>query len=97
MRHLERKCAATLALALALTLAGPPPAAHARPGAGTGAAGTAGTGTSLQDSALGGLAAMGCGFMVRATIVTGGTQVGTIAGAVACCAYMLLDAWASGD
>jgi hypothetical protein len=47
--------------------------------------------TITTDSWLGGLAAVGCGVMVRATIVTGGTQVGTIAGAVACCGYMLLD------
>lgn len=43
------------------------------------------------DSWLGGLAAIGCGVMVRATIITAGTQVGTIAGAVACCSYMALD------
>ena len=40
---------------------------------------------------LGGLAAVGCGIFVRATIVTAGTQVGTIAGAVACCAYAVID------
>ena len=33
----------------------------------------------------------GCGLMVRATIVTGGTQVGTIVGAVACCGYVVFD------
>jgi hypothetical protein len=43
------------------------------------------------DSWLGGLAAIGCGVMVRATIITAGTQVGTIAGAVACCAYAVID------
>ena len=48
---------------------------------------------ALPSSVLGALAAVGCGVMVRATIVTGGTQVGTIAGAVACCGYMLLDAF----
>jgi hypothetical protein len=31
--------------------------------------------------------------MVRATIATAGTQVGTVAGAVACCGYMLFDAF----
>ena len=40
----------------------------------------------------GALAAIGCGIFVRATIVTAGTQVGTIVGAVACCGYMLFDA-----
>jgi hypothetical protein len=44
------------------------------------------------DTALGALASVGCGFFVRASIVTGGTQVGTIVGAVACCAYMIFDA-----
>jgi hypothetical protein len=48
-------------------------------------------GAVTTDSWLGGLAAIGCGVMVRATIITAGTQVGTIAGAVACCGYMLLD------
>jgi hypothetical protein len=43
------------------------------------------------DSWLGGLAAVGCGIMVRATIVTGGTQVATYVGAVACCGYLLFD------
>ena len=46
---------------------------------------------STTDSWLGGLAAIGCGVMVRATIITAGTQVGTIAGAVACCAYAVID------
>ncbi len=45
------------------------------------------------DSWLGGLAAVGCGVFVRATIITAGTQVSTIAGAVACCAYMMIDLW----
>jgi hypothetical protein len=44
------------------------------------------------DTALGALASIGCGFFVRVTLVTGGTQVGTIVGAVACCSYMLFDA-----
>jgi hypothetical protein len=44
------------------------------------------------DTALGALASIGCGFFVRVTIVTGGSQVGTIVGAVACCGYMLFDA-----
>jgi hypothetical protein len=47
---------------------------------------------SYADTTLGAWAAIGCGIMVRATLVTGGTQVGTIAGAVACCGYMLFDA-----
>jgi len=45
------------------------------------------------DTALGALASIGCGFFVRVTLVTGGTQVGTIVGAVACCSYMLFDAF----
>jgi hypothetical protein len=48
--------------------------------------------TTQPDSALGALASVGCGFFVRASIVTAGTQVGTIVGAVACCGYMLFDA-----
>ena len=50
------------------------------------------TGVEAPDTALGALAAIGCGIMVRATLVTAGTQVGTIAGAIACCGYMLFDA-----
>jgi hypothetical protein len=45
------------------------------------------------DSMGGGWAATGCGIFVRATFATGGTQVGIIAGAVACCGYMLFDAF----
>jgi hypothetical protein len=45
------------------------------------------------DTALGALASIGCGIFVRASIVTAGTQVGTIVGAVACCGYMLFDAF----
>jgi len=43
------------------------------------------------ESWVGGVAAIGCGLFTRATIVTGGAFVGTIAGAVACCALMILD------
>ena len=49
--------------------------------------------TASTDTAVGALAAIGCGFFVRVTLVTGGTQVGTIVGAVACCGYMLFDAF----
>ena len=49
------------------------------------------TSTMQLDSAIGALAAIGCGIFVRATLVTAGTQVGTIVGAVACCGYMLFD------
>jgi len=45
-----------------------------------------------SDTALGALASIGCGFFVRASIVTAGTQVGTIVGAVATCGYMFFDA-----
>jgi len=48
--------------------------------------------TIQPDTALGALASIGCGIFVRASIVTAGTQVGTIVGAVACCGYMLFDA-----
>lgn len=47
--------------------------------------------TVTTDSLLGGLAVVGCGIFVRATIVTAGTQVATIIGAVACCTYAILD------
>ena len=43
------------------------------------------------DTWLGGVAAVGCGIFVRASIATAGTQVGIIAGAVACCAYAFVD------
>ncbi|HVP14457.1 MAG TPA: hypothetical protein VMS88_02870 [Terriglobales bacterium] len=43
------------------------------------------------DSAIGVLAAAGCGLFTRLTIITAGTQVGIIAGAVACCLLMLVD------
>lgn len=43
-------------------------------------------------SIVGALAAAGCGLFIRVTIATGGSQVGTIAGAVACCLYAALDA-----
>ena len=49
--------------------------------------------TVQPDTAAGALAAIGCGFFVRASIVTAGTQVGTIVGAVACCGFMLFDAF----
>jgi hypothetical protein len=45
------------------------------------------------DTAAGALASIGCGFFVRASIVTAGTQVGTIVGAVACCSFMVFDAF----
>jgi hypothetical protein len=45
------------------------------------------------DTAMGALASIGCGFFVRASIATAGTQVGTIVGAVACCGFMLFDAF----
>jgi hypothetical protein len=38
---------------------------------------------------LGPIAAIACGFFVRATIATGGAFAGTIAGAVASCGFML--------
>jgi len=52
-----------------------------------------GSGDVGTDTALGTLAAIGCGFMIRATIYTAGTQVGTIAGAIATCGYALFDAF----
>ena len=50
--------------------------------------------TMTTDSRIGVLAAAGCGLFVRLTIVTGGTQVGIIVGAVACCALALVDSLA---
>ncbi len=43
------------------------------------------------DSRIGVIAAAGCGFFTRWTILTGGTQVGIIVGAVACCLLALVD------
>ncbi len=51
--------------------------------------------TASPDSAVGVLAAAGCGFFARWTVLTGGTQVGIIAGAVACCTPALVDALAA--
>jgi hypothetical protein len=62
---------------------------RAQDGAGTGAAPV--ESTFAADTWLGGLAAIGCGVMVRATVITAGTQVGTIIGAVACCGYAAFD------
>jgi hypothetical protein len=62
---------------------------HAQDGTGAGAAPV--ETTLAADSWLGGLAAVGCGVMVRATVITAGTQVGTIIGAVACCGYVMFD------
>ena len=45
-----------------------------------------------DETRLGVLAAVGCGFMVRATIATGGAFAGTIAGAIATCGFMVFDA-----
>jgi hypothetical protein len=83
-----------LAVAVALAMLTAPalaqaPAPAAEPPPESGVESVPGSG----DTWLGGLAAIGCGFMVRATIATAGTQVGTVAGAVACCGYMLFDAF----
>ncbi len=48
-------------------------------------------GVFSPNSAVGVLAAAGCGFFARWTVLTAGTQVGIIAGAVACCALALVD------
>ena len=83
-------------LALIAALALLPPAALAQDGAPAPAPGgqktLIGRPTVHPDTALGALASIGCGIFVRASIVTAGTQVGTIVGAVACCGYMLFDA-----
>ncbi len=84
-------CALIAALALL------PPAALAQDGAPV--PGPSGQAAQIDrpdvqlDSVAGGLAAVGCGIFVRATLVTAGTQVGTIVGAVACCGFMLFDAF----
>jgi hypothetical protein len=83
-----------LALMVALTLL--PPAALAQDGAPASASG--GHAAAIDrpavepDTAMGALAAIGCGIFVRATLVTAGTQVGTIVGAVACCGFMVFAA-----
>lgn len=43
-----------------------------------------------SETRLGVWMAIGCGFFVRATIVTGG-NIGAIIGAVATCGYMIFD------
>jgi hypothetical protein len=86
---------ALFALIVALTLL--PPAALAQVGVPplppSGQAAQIDQTTVQLDTAVGAWAAIGCGIFVRASIVTGGTQVGTIVGAVACCGYMLFDAF----
>ena len=87
---------ATLAAALMLLSASGPISALAQP-APTSSSSTAisdgpSGGDSAPDSWMGAAAAIGCGLFVRATIATGGALVGTIAGAVACCAFMMFDA-----
>ena len=52
----------------------------------------AGLADAAGESWVGAAAAIGCGWMTRATIATGGAFVGTIAGALATCALMILDA-----
>ena len=91
MRSLRSPVALLLALALATSFT--PRVIHAQ----TLSDPVASESGSLDDSTdsnsvLGALAAAGCGFFVRATLATGGTQAGTIAGAVACCLYMAFDA-----
>jgi hypothetical protein len=92
MRRLPLTCLALLALVAATALA-PLPAAGALVATGPSACDVAGTAAASPQSRLGVLAAIGCGFFCRATVVTAGTQVGTIVGAVACCGYMLFDAF----
>jgi hypothetical protein len=48
-----------------------------------------GGGEYVDGSKLGTFAAIACGFMVRATIATGGAVVGAIAGAIASCGFMI--------
>ena len=83
------------ALIVALTLL--PPAAFAQVGVlapgPSGQAAQIDQPTVQPDTAVGAWAAIGCGIFVRASIATAGTQVGTIVGAVACCGYMLFDAF----
>jgi hypothetical protein len=49
-----------------------------------------GAGIVETETRLGVLMAIGCGFFVRASIVTGG-NIGAIVGAVATCGYMIFD------
>ena len=83
--------------ALIVTLTLLPPAALAQVGvpspASSGQADRIDQPTVQPDTAAGAWAAIGCGIFVRVSIVTAGTQVGTIVGAVACCGYMLFDAF----
>jgi hypothetical protein len=91
MRTLRHPAALLLALALATSFT--PRATLAQTASDPLAGAAAGLDDSTDpNSVVGALAAAGCGFFVRATLVTGGTQVGTIAGAVACCLYMAFDA-----
>ena len=91
LRTLRRPAALLLALALATSFT--PRVTFSQTAGDPQTAASAGLDDATDpNSVVGALAAAGCGFFVRATLVTGGTQVGTIAGAVACCLYMAFDA-----
>jgi hypothetical protein len=91
MRRFTHAVLMPLLLTAALTLAPPSFAAAAPPPATTGINSGAVDDPLAPDSAWGVVAAAGCGLFTRWTIMTGGTQVGTIVGAVACCLYVLVD------
>ena len=83
-------------MALALVAApawNPVASAEPRPSGSGGIAGSASEPAPSvgAESWMGALAAVGCGVMIKATVMTGGTAVGTIAGAIACCGFVLLD------
>jgi hypothetical protein len=90
---MTRLLCAFLVLALLTGGTGPshiPAAAAAETASAT--LGDSGDGRTVDsDSAIGVLAAAGCGLFTRLTVITAGTQVGIIAGAVACCLLMLVD------
>ena len=90
MKRMSRSLPLVLVIASLLALHPLPGAAEtSEPGA---APSTPREGELTTETWMGVAAGIGCGFFVRATIVTAGTQVGTIAGAVACCAFMIFDA-----
>ena len=80
----------TLLIILGLTGIAGPEVGHAATAPPNSAASTAGETGPVADTRLGGYAAVGCGLFGRA-LVSGFVNVGTIAGAIATCAYMLFD------
>ena len=80
----------TVLIILGLAGIAGPDVGHAETPPPNAATSTTGETGPLPDSRAGGYAAVGCGLFGRA-LVSGFVNVGTIAGAIATCVYMLFD------